>query len=406
MMDAIIGTKNLLEKVKEIQKREKELSRLRGESFNIFRLLGMETDEPRLHTKFLFEMLNKDGTHGMGSVFFDGFINVLNKNIFSKEDPIPHYSHYQHINRELNVGGVDHSKIDGGIIDLHIETDSFSLAIENKIYSNLGYQQLERYRNYQANKTQKRSYLLLLTPDKYDDYEGQLEEGKDYFAITYKRTILEWLGFCHEKASNSPILRETIKQYIITIKGILGMLTNQEMNKELETLILKNYDAARQIAEVFTNAKELRTVRIYDLVLQKLSAKYPKTEWENELDIGTIDSTHYGFSIRHNSWPLGLKILFQGNPTLKKGMIPTILFNSVDQKTWNEISSIYPKNAKRWPPKYTSQIQFKGKFKFISNFIDSGNSIPGMADEIFDYVVEMVVKLQKEVKIVAQIINK
>ncbi|MDN3688233.1 PD-(D/E)XK nuclease family protein [Cyclobacterium jeungdonense] len=269
-MVTIENAKKLLEKVHEIQKREDELSTLRGEKFNIFKLLGLDANEAGLHTKFIFELLNKNGSHGLGAVFFDGFISILNKNVLSQDYSIPGYTHFQQIRKEQNIGGVDHKKIDGGVIDLHIETDSFSIAIENKIYSGLGYQQLERYHAYQSNKKNKLRYLLLLTLDGYGGYKGPLREGEEYFSITYREIILDWLEFCHEKASNTPVLRETIKQYIITIKGILGMLTNQEMNKELENLILKNYDSARQIAEAFVHSKELRTRKMYELVLNKL----------------------------------------------------------------------------------------------------------------------------------------
>ncbi len=140
-------------------------------------------------------------------------------------------------------------------------------------------------------------------------------------------------------------------------------------------------------------------------ITNKLSVNYPNPEWENQLDASTIDSRYWGFFLRKSNWPFDLKILFQGNPSLMEGMVPTMLFNPVDQKTWDEITSIYPKNAKRWPPQNTSQLQYKGKFHKISNFIDSGESIQQMADEIFDYVVEMVEKLRKDVDIIAQIIN-
>ena len=52
----------------ESQKKEKERWES-GDTFNIFNTLGLKTEEVRLHSAFLGELLNPKGSHGASDVF-------------------------------------------------------------------------------------------------------------------------------------------------------------------------------------------------------------------------------------------------------------------------------------------------------------------------------------------------
>ncbi len=399
-MELLNDTKVLIEKVRGIQEREKELSNLRGESFNIFRLLWKESDEAGLHTKILFELLNPHGSHGKGSIFFDGFIMLLNENILPKEKQIPNYTNFQEIKRERYIGAVNNNEEEGGIIDLYFETNSFSLAIENKIFAGLGYKQLERYNSFQSYKMGKISVLFLLTPNENEGYIGRLEKDEDYFEITYRKTILKWLEFCHEKSSDLPILRETIKQYIISVKGILGMLTNQEMEKELEKLLLDNYEAANLIANSFNNVKNIKIRKMYQLLADSLFVTFSKTaNWEVTLNLENIDISWGGFVIRKNDWIPGISIYFEGNDSLINGLNPGIV---IDPKpSSDKISRIQSKFKKGFR---NDKAEFRNllfglthtNYKKFNSLLGSNKSIEFMAKEVHDFIVEVVNKKQKE----------
>ena len=77
---------NLLKKVSLIVARDKiqqEEKRKRGENFNIFKTLGMQTSEVRLHSAFLAELLNPNGSHGLKDKFLKAFLNdVVNQENF------------------------------------------------------------------------------------------------------------------------------------------------------------------------------------------------------------------------------------------------------------------------------------------------------------------------------------
>ena len=64
--------KDLLKRIGEIQKkqvfRQTEVYR-RGENFNVFNVLGLWSEEVRLHSAMLAELLNPDGSHGCSEAF-------------------------------------------------------------------------------------------------------------------------------------------------------------------------------------------------------------------------------------------------------------------------------------------------------------------------------------------------
>lgn len=324
----------LLKKVKVIQEREKELSILRGEHFNVFRILGMEADEAGLHTKFLFELLDPDGSHGKGQVFFDAFLANLSETTNGKIE-IPSYSRFVEKRKEKSIGRVDDQFEDGGQIDLYFETDTFALVIENKIYSSLGKEQLERYRNYLKSKAGKHRCLILLTPFAYK-YQGKLKEGEDFHHLKYE-SLLPWLDFCTEKSADSPILRETVRQYIITVKGILGKLNSQEMNNELKDLMNSYYDQARMIHDNFINLRDNLKTELFLKTIENLNALLShRGEYEKiELSENQIYANDNGFSIRKPEWVKGLSLYFEGDRSLANQIRVQIFF---DRRNWTDDS--------------------------------------------------------------------
>lgn len=49
----------------------------KGEKFNLFKTINVTTDEVRLHSRFLAELLNPAGTHGQESFFLNKFKNHI-----------------------------------------------------------------------------------------------------------------------------------------------------------------------------------------------------------------------------------------------------------------------------------------------------------------------------------------
>ena len=80
-MDKLI---RLLKHISEIvlkEKTQQEEKRKRGENFNVFKVLGLQTSEVRLHSALIAELLRPDGDHGLGDKFMKAFLDVLNKHV-------------------------------------------------------------------------------------------------------------------------------------------------------------------------------------------------------------------------------------------------------------------------------------------------------------------------------------
>ena len=131
-----------------------------------------------------------------------------------------------------------------------------------------------RYWNYglsqKGNDTEKSFVLIYLTLDGCSPSKESLGEDlkeNDIVCLSYKSDIRGWLDRCVELASRTPLVRETINQYISTI----DILTNNVMedNKELLDILSKeeNLDAIYDIA----NNKNIVVNRIInDVFIPKL----------------------------------------------------------------------------------------------------------------------------------------
>jgi hypothetical protein len=64
----------LLLEINKISKSYDEMAERNGELFNIFKVLKVESSEVRLHSAFLAELLNPNGSHGCGETFLRSFM--------------------------------------------------------------------------------------------------------------------------------------------------------------------------------------------------------------------------------------------------------------------------------------------------------------------------------------------
>ena len=248
-MESTKSILSLLSQVDTIAKHSEELSKLNGENFNIFSILGLESNENRTHSNFIAALLNPKGSHGLSNVFLDLFIKHIN---FINPD-------FETLSASVIVenfiGFIDFENKTGGRIDIDIiAQNGFSIVIENKIYAGDQFAQIERYKNYKKANCEV-YYLTLEGNEPSNESKGNLNSGVDFHCISYKENIVNWLEDCIKEATHQPILRETIKQYIILIKKLTGQLTNHKMEKDILKLIQSNFESANLIKSNFDKAK-------------------------------------------------------------------------------------------------------------------------------------------------------
>lgn len=228
----------LLNKINTIISEEKtiqEEKRKRGENFNIFDILKLSRNECRLHSAFLTELLNPNGSHGLKDVFLKLFLQYI----------VPHSklkTETAVVKIEYNIGTINEDKTDGGRIDILItDNQNQAIIIENKIDASDQENQLLRYNNY-ATKNYTNVVLLYLTKNGKEASDKSTKgEPFKYSPISYQKDILQWLNCCVEKSACFPLIRETIKQYIINLKQILHIMDKKNTNKLIETVTSKDY---------------------------------------------------------------------------------------------------------------------------------------------------------------------
>lgn len=298
----------LLSSINRILKHQQEIKILKGENFNVFSILKMESKENETHSAFLAELLNPKGSHLLNTRFLSLFLDEISYtgdlNITTAR-----------LTTEDFIGNRNDKEKTGGRIDIYIQDSSGnSISIENKIYAADQDTQIERYVNHNRKKNTV-YYLTLNGEEASKASRGQLEEGIDYYCISYQDTIIDWLKLCLKEASELPILRESIKQYIILIKKLTNQLTDSKMEKEILDLIEKNYAAAK-IIEGNIWKIELKTVyNLLNELKDKLKIKLGEY-WNVELD-DDLSVNWSGLTLAHASWD-GIKIKLEGQPIMTK----------------------------------------------------------------------------------------
>ncbi len=262
--------KNLLQRVSVINENYKKIAEITGENFNIFKVLNLQTDEVRLHSAFIAELLNPKGSHGQKDVFLKLFIEELglDEGRASKFETVSALA-----KKEKNVGEINLEKTEGGRIDIVISSGKRNIFIENKIYARDQPNQLLRY--YNADKKADLLYLTLDGKEASDESTGGKlkaenesteKETKYYKVISYQEDIVTWLEKCIKETVNFPLLRETISQYINTIKQLTGQSINKQMENEIIELLTKseNTEAAILIKNIIQDFPISLAKRIED----------------------------------------------------------------------------------------------------------------------------------------------
>lgn len=259
----------LLVDTKRIVAHQRELADLRGETFNVFSILKMERLENGTHSAFITELLNPDGSHLKDNIFLKLFLETLD------EVPLTLDLSTAKVKPEYHLGTRDIDAKSGGRIDIYISDGINSISIENKIDAGDQEAQIERYCNHNTGRNTV-LYLTLHGSEPSICSKGALESGIDFHTISYRKQIIEWLDKCLKEAADSPILRETIKQYKILIQKLTATMAEKEQH-ELTNLMLSHYKEAKYIAANFNRVTEGIREGIRQSVVENLKKRYGST---------------------------------------------------------------------------------------------------------------------------------
>lgn len=218
--------------------------------FNIFGILRNKYDEVNLHSQFICELLQKNGSHKYGLEITKSFLNTLGIEDF-KLDKYTVYKEYQNI-------------------DILITNDKQAIIIENKIWANDQAEQLQRYSKIIEGEYFEDIYIFYLTPfgkepsksslgtlklQKEKDDE-KIEKG-EVILISYSFHILNWIESCIKITATHPALREATIQYQQLINDLTGKSSNMEKRMEIYNLLSEG----NNIENAFTIAQNWNHIR-------------------------------------------------------------------------------------------------------------------------------------------------
>ena len=242
----------------------------KGENYNLFSILNIERYELK-HSALIANLLDPKGSHGCGDAFLRAFFEIaLKERAYPFENcTLPHsYTEYY-------TGPIAGDT--GGRIDILVTSSDYGLIIENKIYAGDQDKQLTRYDNYGKEIFGADGYLLVYLTLYGCDASKESTATKSaeevaYLRLSYAEDILRWLKQCVRLANNKPLVRESLNQYIRTIK----QLTYQDMNpKNIQKII----DLAVDHPEVVATLSSKR-----DAIAQGIRKKYIFAELKKYAD--------------------------------------------------------------------------------------------------------------------------
>lgn len=155
-----------------------------SEPYNLFKVLRSESDEVRLHSRFLTSILNPKEAHNYNNAFLNLFLKQLGLSHFNTEQVqvIPEYKN----------------------IDIFIKNNqNQALIIENKIYAGDQENQLSRYYSEIKKEGVENITIIYLTlhgnePEQHSIENIPLEfiNSNKFHCISYKQDIKSWIDKC------------------------------------------------------------------------------------------------------------------------------------------------------------------------------------------------------------------
>ena len=248
----------LLEKLKILNMKYEKLDKNNSDKFNIFSILLKSSDEVNLHSKFIYELINPNGSHQQSETFLNLFIQEINSENSEKITIEPLIAY-----REKNN------------IDILLKSKNQAIIIENKIYTEDHSNQLSKYLTLIEKEGYSKEKISLIYLTLFNEEPNEKKVKDIVINITYETNIINWIELCIKEVATIPTLRETLVQYLMLIKK----LTNQSQNKgyimDIKDILLKdnNLKLALDMQEAIKEAKIELQLKFWESLLSSLESK-------------------------------------------------------------------------------------------------------------------------------------
>jgi hypothetical protein len=240
-------------------------------SFNIFSILRKSNDEVNLHSRFIYELLNPNGSHKQGKIFLELFLKEINIQLSSFE---------------LNIFKERFN------IDILIQSKQQAIIIENKKDTTDHSEQLSSYLETTLNHGYKDENIYLLYLTLFGEEPNEESIRSRVINISYSENIRNWLELSIKEVATVPTLRETLVQYL----NLINKLTHQSQYKgfilEVKDFLLKdnNLKSILHIEESIIEAKIQIQLDFWYELIANLIPYYP-FEFYNPNGSNTIEDS-------------------------------------------------------------------------------------------------------------------
>ena len=277
MANIIDDINNLLNKTSEILQQYDE-QKTSGNEFNVLDICRVGTIETN-HTEIIAELLNPNGKHGFGINSLKAFFRQCNL------DELANCCDGCDVETEV--------RIEGRRPDIIIRNENLCVVIENKTNTTDHYMQLKDYKVWLQKQNAKHKYLLYLTYNGSDATDENIKP-EEYYKISYKNTICNWLREC--ACLNNQVASLFCKQYANYITNFILGNRNMEINDKLKAIIdcKEKMIAAEKIASVISNLKNEKFIALFN--------NWANQEHQDGILVElTSAQTNDGIKISHNN---------------------------------------------------------------------------------------------------------
>ncbi|WP_114764618.1 PD-(D/E)XK nuclease family protein [Vibrio rhodolitus] len=235
--------------------------------YNLFSVLRSYSDEVRLHSRFLVDVLNPSGSHNQGERFLTDFLKRQGIEIAGDIEVLCEYKN----------------------IDILIRSEKTAVIIENKIYATDQDKQLQRYYQTMRDEGYKDIHLFYLTLDgKEPSPESVGNLDKKITNISYRSDIHDWIDRCTELSARNAPLREAFIQYLDLISHLTNRVENMEHIEKLKKLLLEddNLESVSELNQAYEEIVVDAQLSMWEMLGEKM------TEQLGELSNDSIALEH------------------------------------------------------------------------------------------------------------------
>jgi hypothetical protein len=285
----------LLEQIHDVKAKYNKLNQQYAIGFNIFSILLKSNDEVNLHSKFIYELLNPQGSHQQGRLFLDLFLEQLGI--------------------ELNETTAIEAFREKDNLDILLQTSDDAIIIENKVDTQDHSFQLSRYWESVQSQGYRESNIHLIYLTLWGEKPLESDMQDKVLAISYRKEIVLWLENAIEKVAHIAVLKETLEQYLSLIQVLTKQMKQDSLDMELKELLLKEDNLQQVIAleSIITEVKIEVQLEFWQTLLANLFPHYAFGFYNLNNDKGLEESIRRYYELQKNGKDYGIQYQVDNN---------------------------------------------------------------------------------------------